>query len=99
MDSGDTHVCFRTVSVTTPFRDAITLLRSYGVDVFIVDADHNELDAQVSATNPHRAGERHLQHALERVQHLHVRRDFVHCSHRLPERTDHAAQDRPQPVR
>jgi len=69
------------------------------VDLWCVRADYTELDAQVSATNPRRASERHLQHALERVQHFHVRRDFIHRRHRLPERADHAAQDRPQSVR
>jgi len=61
--------------------------------------DYIEFDAQVPTSHPRGSSERHLQHAVERVQHVHVRRDVFHRRHRLPERTDYTAQDRSQSIR
>ena len=50
-------------------------------------ADNPQLDAQVPAACAHRPGERHLQHAVDVIQHVRVRGDDVYRRHSLPKRT------------
>ena len=59
-------------------------------------ADDPELDAQVPAPVPPGASQRHHAAALLHLPHLRLQGVPVHRGHRLPEREDHPAQDRPQ---
>ena len=61
--------------------------------------DHLELDAQVPAAVPLGAGQWHTAAALLNVQDVRLQGDRVHRCDGLPEREDHAAEDRSQSVR
>jgi len=51
----------------------------------IITSDNPELDAQVSTSFSLDPCQRLLQDGLQLLPHVHVYRDPVHCSHRLPE--------------
>ena len=62
-------------------------------------SDYPKFDAQVQASHARRRSRRPVRCADEQLRHVHVSRDAVRRRHRLPERTRHPAEDRPQPVR
>ena len=62
-------------------------------------SDDSELNAQIPAAIPPGSSERHFEAPLRELQDLRVPRDRVHRRDSIPERKDHAVEDRQQPVR
>ena len=61
-------------------------------------SDDPELNAQIPAALPLGARQRHPAAALLHLPHVRVQGVQLYRCHRLPEREDYSAEDRPQPV-
>lgn len=77
----------------------IAVLHLYGCFWFFSPPDHPELDAQVSAQDPHRQGRREQRLRVQEHGILHARlpRDRLHRRHVLPEPQGHALALPPLP--